>query len=199
MKDTDPLSSAIVAVRSPDTLFLRIDSLDDVFDPLDPEPLPRRKLAPEFLSYIFDAMDGLPRKQPMHLSLHVPADMLNEWKSDDLLGDLQYQLARHWEALGRKLRENFRLGRTTIVLGIVVLALFVTLSQISAAVLHGGWQRTLEEGFLIIGTVALWRPVEILLYDWWPIYGERQKVKQLIAGTIRVKAAQKRAVRRRSA
>jgi hypothetical protein len=27
----------------------------------------------------------------------------------------------------------------------------------------------LSEGLLIIGWVALWRPVESFLYDWWPI------------------------------
>jgi hypothetical protein len=34
----------------------------------------------------------------------------------------------------------------------------------------------------------LWRPVEILLYDWWPITEERKKIKRLIEGGITVNA-----------
>jgi hypothetical protein len=33
---------------------------------------------------------------------------------------------------------------------------------------HGEWLRFVEEGLLIIGWVAMWRPLELLLYDWWP-------------------------------
>jgi hypothetical protein len=31
-----------------------------------------------------------------------------------------------------------------------------------------------EQGLLIVGWVAMWRPLEIFLYDWWPILGERR-------------------------
>jgi hypothetical protein len=33
----------------------------------------------------------------------------------------------------------------------------------------------LREGLLIIGWVALWRPVEIFLYDWWPVLRRQQR------------------------
>jgi hypothetical protein len=33
----------------------------------------------------------------------------------------------------------------------------------------GGGAEVLGEGLLIIGWVALWRPVEMFLYDWWPV------------------------------
>ena len=29
--------------------------------------------------------------------------------------------------------------------------------------------RILQEGLLILGWVAMWRPLQVLLYDWWPI------------------------------
>jgi hypothetical protein len=33
----------------------------------------------------------------------------------------------------------------------------------------------LEEGLLISGWVALWRPLEIFLYEWWPV-SHQQKI-----------------------
>ena len=32
---------------------------------------------------------------------------------------------------------------------------------------------TLRESMDIGGWVALWRPMEMFLYDWWPILGDR--------------------------
>lgn len=37
----------------------------------------------------------------------------------------------------------------------------------------------LSEGFLIAGWVSLWHPTEILLYEWWPIWREKQLYKRI--------------------
>jgi hypothetical protein len=34
---------------------------------------------------------------------------------------------------------------------------------------HSVSGRVLSEGFTIIGWVAMWRPLEIYLYRWWPV------------------------------
>jgi hypothetical protein len=37
----------------------------------------------------------------------------------------------------------------------------------------------LKEGLLIVGWVAMWRPLEIFLYDWFPIYQRQQMFDKL--------------------
>jgi hypothetical protein len=32
----------------------------------------------------------------------------------------------------------------------------------------------LQEGLLIMGWVAMWRPIDIFLYDWWPIWRHKR-------------------------
>ena len=32
--------------------------------------------------------------------------------------------------------------------------------------------KTLSEGLLIVGWVAMWKPLEILLYEWWPLLAD---------------------------
>ena len=39
--------------------------------------------------------------------------------------------------------------------------------------------------------VALWRPLEIFLYDWWPILGEARLVDRLSAMPVQVVDAQR--------
>ena len=72
----------------------------------------------------------------------------------------------------RRLRELFRRGRTSLVIGITFLAVSLVLGDIVARLL--GEQRVGEivrDSLLIGGWVAMWRPMEVFLYDWWPILG----------------------------
>ncbi|MGB9117640.1 MAG: hypothetical protein WCC91_20605, partial [Bradyrhizobium sp.] len=48
-------------------------------------------------------------------------------------------------------------------------------------------KRLVEESFLILGWVANWRPLEIFLYDWWPIALRRDLYRGLSSATIESK------------
>ena len=42
----------------------------------------------------------------------------------------------------------------------------------------------IEESFLILGWVANWRPLEIFLYDWWPLARRRDLYSRLSVATV---------------
>ena len=48
---------------------------------------------------------------------------------------------------------------------------------------HFNWS---EEGLLIGGWVAMWRPLEVFLYDWWPISAEARMFDRLAAMPVRL-------------
>jgi hypothetical protein len=39
----------------------------------------------------------------------------------------------------------------------------------------------LQQSFVIGGWVAMWRPIEVFLYDWWPIRAEARLYDRLAA------------------
>ena len=46
-----------------------------------------------------------------------------------------------------------------------------------------------KESFVIGGWVALWRPLEIFLYDWWPILAEARLFDRLGEMDVRLVGA----------
>jgi hypothetical protein len=150
--------------------------------------IPRRRLDADWLDYIFERMESRGRHKAVHLTLHVSPQMLENHEAGELVENIRGQLIQHHRVLGRRLRENFRLGRVSLLYGLVTLAIFMGLSELTHLLDKGPLAHAFQEGFLIIGWVALWRPVEILLYDWWPITEERKKIKRLIEGEITVNA-----------
>lgn len=47
----------------------------------------------------------------------------------------------------------------------------------------------LRESLSIAGWVAMWRPMELLLYDWWPIRAEVRLLQRLATMPVRVVVA----------
>jgi hypothetical protein len=61
---------------------------------------------------------------------------------------------------------------------------FVAAALVGADLAGGFRYGILRESFVIGGWVALWRPLEIFLYDWWPIRAEAQRYDRLAAMTV---------------
>lgn len=48
--------------------------------------------------------------------------------------------------------------------------------------------QALAEGLLILGWVAMWRPIQIFLYDWWPIRNRARLFAKLAATPVEARA-----------
>jgi hypothetical protein len=86
---------------------------------------------------------------------------------------------RRAQATRRQLQQLLRIGRYSLLIAMVFLPLVIVGGESLASLLKERYA-TLVEGSLIIGAwVALWRPMEIFLYDWWPIHAEARLFDRL--------------------
>ena len=91
------------------------------------------------------------------------------------------------ESSRRRLRQLFRVGRTSLAIGLVFLAASILAGELAVNLLgEGRLALVLQESFLIGGWVAMWRPLEIFLYDWWPIRAETRLLERLAAMPVRI-------------
>ena len=85
------------------------------------------------------------------------------------------------------MRQLFRIGRTSLLIGVVILALCLVAGDLLAKTLRATRVgELLREGFLIGGWVAMWRPMEIFFYDWWPIRAEARLFDRLSAMPVSI-------------
>ena len=84
-------------------------------------------------------------------------------------------------ALGsrRQLRELFRRGRISLAIAVVFLAVALAASDLIGSISERRFAAVFREGLLIGGWVAMWRPLEVFLYDWWPIRAEARLSERL--------------------
>jgi hypothetical protein len=86
----------------------------------------------------------------------------------------------------RTLRELFRRGRISLVIGLAFLGGSLALSDLIGHVDESGFTALLREGFIIGGWVAMWRPLEVFLYDWWPVLGDVRLIDRLSQMPVRI-------------
>ena len=166
---------------------ISLQSPRQLFNTFDPSPFHEKDLDPAAERYIIDAVDMVPVSRPIHLLVHLPEGEIT------LDSALQFQTAisnyfsyRAWGTLN-SLRRSFREGRMACVVGLIFLVICSLVRQLILAYGDGFAHEMLAEGLLIIGWVALWRPADILLYEWWPILRRYRLLKKISRLTVEVK------------
>jgi len=167
---------------------VRVGELKQLFNAIDPSPFRDRDLDPKAEEFIVGWAKELPRNAPLALvvDLDRPAGLPDEAA---VLRDAVHEFFKHRaEAYWLRLRELFRVGRTSLAIGLVALAGAVALGDFLASVLRNSRLGEIaRESLTIGGWVSMWRPLEIFLYEWWPIRNEARLSDRLAAMPVRIR------------
>ncbi|GLK86382.1 hypothetical protein [Ancylobacter defluvii] len=115
------------------------------------------------------------RRRPVQARLYVAQTPGNATLAPRIAEALARYCDSNRDYAERKLRETRRQGLRTLAVGMVFLAFCIGVAALinSSALSDMLVGEMLSEGAIIAGWVGLWRPVEILLFDWWPYARDR--------------------------
>jgi hypothetical protein len=164
---------------------LRVDKVAQLFDTLDPLPFRERDLDREAEDFIVGWARELPHTMHLCLRIHLPAQEAAGEEAGHIEPALRRYFTHRAEAAKKEIKELFRLGRIFLAIGITVLAVCVALGGLLTRLIpNPDLARLISEGLIILGWVANWRPLEIFLYDWWPILRRKSLFQRLAAASI---------------
>jgi hypothetical protein len=152
---------------------LRLAAPSDLFNALDPSPLVSRDLDDEVEGYIVECARELPQRE-YALAIHLPDDGPPDQEAAALATAICSYFLYRRDVQARRLRLLMREGRQALLVGLVFLAVCGSLGLIAIRFVPGPLGSLLNEGLLIIGWVANWKPIEIFLYDWRPMHHQRE-------------------------
>lgn len=161
--DNHDLSTATAKIE------INIARLPQLFNSFDPSPFHERDLDRDAEEYIIGSAEEISWQRLLTLVIHLPADQVPEKGAPDLGDAIHNYFAYRELHERRRLRMLFHDGRIALAIGIVFLFCCVLLRQLAFSFGNTAPSDLLSEGMLIIGWVAMWRPLEIFLYDWVPI------------------------------
>ena len=166
---------------------VHISELQQLFNSLDPTPFRTRDLDPKAEAFIADWAREKHGDAPLGLLIHVDREIASSEQISTVQGAVRDYFAERAAVTRRQLRQLFRRGRTSLVIGLIFLAASIVAGDaIEDMLQQTRFAGVARESLLIGGWVAMWRPLEVFLYDWWPIRAEARLFDRLSAMIVRV-------------
>jgi hypothetical protein len=78
-------------------------------------------------------------------------------------------------------------GRTNFLIALIFLFLCLLTIRLLSHFEESLMQSLFSEGLLIIGWVAMWEPINTLLYGWWPVVHKRNIYQKIINMDISIR------------
>jgi len=167
---------------------VHVVELKQLFNAIDPSPFRDRDLDPKAEEFIVGWAKDLPRDATLALLVDLDREAGLPDEAAVLRDAIHEFFRQRAEAYRRRLRELFRVGRTSLMIGLVALASAVALGDFLATLLKDRRiGEVIRETLTIGGWVSMWRPLEVFLYDWWPIRNEARLSDRLAAMPVRIR------------
>lgn len=166
---------------------VRVAELRQLFNAIDPSPFRERDLDPNAETFIVDWARDLPSDAVLALQVHLERGAGRPDEAALLRAAVHQFFDQRAVATRSSLRRLFRRGRVSLTIGLGFLALSIGVGDVTTAYLPDSRLAfLLRESLLIGGWVAMWRPLEIFLYDWWPVREDARLFDRLSAMPVRI-------------
>jgi hypothetical protein len=163
-----------------DWLELRVGELRQLFNEMDPAPFRERDIDPNAETYIVEWAEETRADRPLGLVVHLARERATPESARMLRDSVDEYFRRRAVATRASLRRLFRVGRVSLAIGLAFLMVALVVGEmLSGMFSKESWGSLAKESFVIGGWVALWRPLEIFLYDWWPVRAEARLFDRL--------------------
>ncbi len=187
-----PSASAVaevadIGVAPPSVIEIRLRSISQLFNSFDPTPFPEKDLDDDAEEFIVGWARELHTPGRLRIVVHLP-DTECATEAARTLGEA---IAQHFtyraDVMGRELRELFRSTRLYLAVGLSVFAACMLAAQtirnlFPDNVIANG----VEQGLIIVGWVANWKPFDLLLYEWWPLRRRMQLFRRLADAEVEI-------------
>jgi hypothetical protein len=165
---------------------VRIRELQQLFNSMDPTPFHHQDLDPDAEEFIVSWALEHPAEGDIDLVIHLekaPAEPSAEKMTEEAIHNY---FAYRVELIGRELRQLMQRGRISLIIGLAFLGGCLLIADAMGHSSAFALTSVVKESLTIGGWVAMWRPLEIFLYDWWPLTARRRVLRKLSRVPVRL-------------
>jgi hypothetical protein len=136
---------------------------------MDPSPFLEKDLDQDAEEFIVSWAQEYPRGDPVSLRIHVNQLPAHTDAQRDAETAVHNYFAYRAKLNRLEFRHLLKQGRISLVIGLAFLGVCLLMSDLLPRQYAGTLSIVLRESLVIAGWVAMWRPMQIFLYEWWPL------------------------------
>jgi hypothetical protein len=173
-----------------ETIDLVLSDPHDMFQTPEVDPFLAQYIEASGIEQLIDTMNARSWSSSAitTVAIHLPASQI----TPELPARMEMAIRNYCNAQIRLAEQSKRAiaveGRQALRIGLVFWAICLALSLLFEEVLFKSQLigRLFGEGFIIAGWVGLWRPAELLLYDWRPYSREIRRHREILQMRVRI-------------
>lgn len=182
---------------------VKLMELNQLFNSMDPSPFHERDLDHNAEEFIVSWAQEHPRQHDLKLVVHLARSPANIDDARKLVAEsVGHYFEYRADMMLREFKRLMREGRAALAVGLLFLAACQGLiivffppaiewddiaRSMGVPMLSQQLGTFFREGLTIIGWVAMWRPLEIYLYRWWPLLARRRLYQRLCSMPVEVR------------
>jgi hypothetical protein len=158
---------------------LNLHDINQLFNTMDPSPFHEKDLDHDAEEFILSWAQEFHRHEPVDLIVHL--EKLPEGQdARRLVEEAVHNYFAYRARLNQlEFKRLMKQGRISLLVGLSFLGLCLLLIELLQFKLPGALPSFLAQSLTIAGWVAMWRPMEIYLYSWWPLRRRGQIFEKL--------------------
>jgi hypothetical protein len=164
---------------------LRLQELAQLFNSMDPTPFHHKDLDRDAEAFIESWALEFPQDSRFHITVH-----LGQMPPEDPTALVAEAIHNYFDYKSELVRREVRVllleGRTSLMIGMGFLALCLLGAEALGTFATGTFLKVLRESLTIGGWVAMWRPMQIFLYEWWPLVRRSRIYRSLSRAQVHV-------------
>lgn len=159
---------------------VRVKNAQQLFDVRDPAPFRERDLDDDFVEYISTSVEEIGYNSNLKIVINISEKESDSIEKIVIQEAIRAYLDYQIELKRLHLSKLFRTVRLFLFFGLISLftCLFVA-RTIEKKFDPDSFFYVTREGFVILGWVAIWKPFELVLFDWYPVFDKIKFLKKL--------------------
>ena len=128
----------------------------------------KRLLNPDVEQVIIEEAESLSPNADINLVLRITGDQV--YNDTEIASAIKKHFEYQHVRVNNEIAASRLLGWKSLIIAILFLLVMYYLSKVVTSWLSNtGWAIPIKEVFMVLAWVALWRPAELLLYEWRPL------------------------------
>lgn len=161
---------------------VRVKSSQQLFDARDPAPFRERDLDDDFVEYVLSSVREFPISAPLKIVIYVEENETTELPKASIREAIRSYFAYKIDLQRGDLKTFMKRAQLFLLIGLLVLGSCIGVAQSLTIPTPPGAIGILREGIVIFGWVSVWKPIELILFDWYPLF-EKLRFYKKITGT----------------
>ncbi|MFC1595759.1 hypothetical protein ACFL4D_00545 [Candidatus Margulisiibacteriota bacterium] len=168
---------------------IKLNDMHDLFVPGEINPFLQDEMYITGIDQVYKELNASVLKKNFRLIISLPEDKIINGTEQEIRGAIKrycdYRIKQNkYDIDSLNWERKKALQKGLLFLGMCVFTAFLINKQ---TLIPEFIRVILREGLFIIGWVSMWRPIEIILYEWWPYWREIKLNKKILSMEVIIK------------